>query len=223
MKRALMSLSLAVLLSFALSSVQAATVTYVNEANGGSPWANVNPATSLNVTGTWVITPNTPAGNSDITRSPYDGSDPGGAITNPINAGWADIEYYSVGPSHIPTSATLNFTVDQDGFSFLWGSVDSYNSIEFLNNGVQTLLLTTLTPGMGGVETGVGAAFVSVVDILFDQIVFRSLTTNALEFANIVTSSVAIPLPAAVWLFGSALVGLGYLMRRRRETGPQPA
>jgi hypothetical protein len=56
---------------------------------------------------------------------------------------------------------------------------------------------------------------VTISDILFDRVVFRS-TRNAFEFAN-VTTTAAVPLPAAGLLLMGALAGLRPVSRRRQK------
>lgn len=96
--------------------------------------------------------------------------------------------------------------------SFIWGSPDIYNVIEFkLAGGSQGFFDGTM-----GVRPPNGAGFASVVlttSFLFDEVIFSSITNNAFEIANLSVGQV--PLPAGVWLFISALGGLGLLARRR--------
>jgi len=218
MKRALISLSLAATLSFALSTAQAATVVVLDASDAwNNPQVNLAQTTDLSG-GTWVgAGASVRAGNDDGDfRSPFD---PSGGNNPPPN--WEQLAYFAVGPTNPLNPATLDFDTAQKSLTFLWGSVDDYNTLEFLDDlGVVVLTVTsaTLIGEQGG---GVGAALVSVTDILFHGLRFTSIPSNAFEFSNIVTTPV--PIPPALVLFGSALAGLGYLMRRRRETGPQPA
>lgn len=96
--------------------------------------------------------------------------------------------------------------------SFIWGSPDVYNVVEFKLAGA----LVGSFDGTMGVRPPNGIGFANVVlttGFLFDEIVFSSITNNAFEIANLSVGQV--PLPAGVWLFISALGGLGLLARRR--------
>jgi len=220
LRRALVGFSLVAAVSFTLSSAPAATVTSIDTSNA---WANVVPGQSLNTNGgTWApIAPSEVQGSvSESYRSPFDGSGSG----NSPAPGWEDIWYYSVGPSPNATVlAQLDFNSGQTSLSFLWGSVDDYNVLQFLDQGGN--VFDSVSPDALfnlGADEGSGAAFVIIQGFAqpFFGIRFGS-DTNAFEFSNIATT--AVPIPPALLLFGSALAGLGYLMRRRRETGPQPA
>lgn len=96
--------------------------------------------------------------------------------------------------------------------SFIWGSPDEYNVVEFNLGGA----LQGSFDGTMGVRPPNGTGFADVVlttSFLFDEVVFSSLQNNAFEIANLSVGQV--PLPAGVWLFISALGGLGLLARRR--------
>jgi hypothetical protein len=219
MRRALLSLSLAAVLSLALSSAQAAVVQVLDATNAwDNPQVNLAQTTGLSG-GTWQAgqAASTRQGNDDGDfRSPFDGS---GGNSTPDD--WEQLTYFAVGPTNPFNPATLEFDKGQTSLTLLWGSVDDYNTLEFLDD-VGAVILTVTSATLSGEQGGgVGAALVSVTDILFHGIRFTSIPNNAFEFSNIVTT--AVPIPPALVLFGSALAGLGYLMRRRRATGPQPA
>ena len=97
--------------------------------------------------------------------------------------------------------------------SFIWGSPDEYNTIEFKLGGTSQAVID----GTIGVRPPNGNGFSSVVlttPFLFDELVFSNdPQNNAFEIANLSVGQV--PLPAAAWLLIGAFGGLGILARRR--------
>jgi hypothetical protein len=114
--------------------------------------------------------------------------------------------------------ATFTLATPAHYFGFLWGSVDKFNKISFL--GLGDKLLATFTgadmPTSNG-KSGLGgsyyANFTTSEKIL--KVVLTS-TCDAFEIDNVRVSTV--PVPAALPLFGAALVGMGLVSRRRRKT-----
>lgn len=175
-------------------------------------WAAVNPALSTNTgAGSWLSQAQIRYGSQEnLFRSPFDGS-----ASAPLS-GWENVGYFAVGPSNLPSPATLTYASDQKQFSFLWGSIDSYNYIDFYKG--SSLVYSLLASSVAGAQIGIGAAYVTISDFIFNKVTFRS-TSEALEFSNISSVS-AIPLPAGIALFGSSLgfFGLLALGKRRRLT-----
>jgi len=174
-------------------------------------------------------------GSSAPVVTPPPGSSPDNFLSPFANT---DLEnkqsYFSVGGSDgenggQSTVATLNFSDPlQDSFGFLWGSIDSYNSMEFTmgDNSVHTFTGTDIADFLNA-EYSLGLTanngnydYVALLSFTgFDQydgltkIVFRS-SQSAFEFGL-----APIPLPASVlFLFGGlgGLGGLRLLSRRSR-------
>ena len=109
-------------------------------------------------------------------------------------------------------TATYLYSVDQTEFSLMWGSPDTYNTLEFFNNGgsVFSVVGTAVQPPVSS-----GFVNVSVTDLVFDKVVFSS-ADDSFEYAKL--SHSPIPIPAAVWLFGSGLLGLVGIARRNKNS-----
>ncbi len=134
--------------------------------------------------------------------------------------------YSSVGPDSLSTFDFTNFTGRGQvlsGFSLYWGSIDSYNSLDFRR--ADGSLVRTITgldmPQWNGNQTaGVTNRRVTFgldVQNRIEKIGFRS-SNPAFEFDNIGVTIGAVPEPAswAMLIAGFGLVGA--LLRRRRAS-----
>lgn len=195
---------------FALMSavtVQAATVT--NLGDGQDAYNLVDPSAGTDLAAGLSFDANIRTGSVGVSRSPYDFSGSAGVT------GFEQLSYFSVGPNNTPSPATLDISGGANTLSFLWGSIDGYNSIALYDGAtlLDTILNTDISPSSSE-SAGAGASYVSIFsNAQFDRAVFTS-TSNAFEVANISVS--AIPLPAGALLMLTALGGLGVASRRRK-------
>jgi MYXO-CTERM domain-containing protein len=118
------------------------------------------------------------------------------------------------------TPDILSFS-PQTSFSLLWGSVDTYNTLVFLNSGTPVgtitggdVLAAPLAPPLSNGSQGPnGSAYVTVTGVTFNQVEFLS-SSNSFE-AVVLTST---PEPALYGILGAGLLGLAGLgVRRRRK------
>jgi hypothetical protein len=124
--------------------------------------------------------------------------------------------YAVAGPdSNFPTGfITYDFAKLMTSLSFVWGSPDSYNTLELLNG---STIVGTITPGSTPnlFVNSIDSTLVTVLlnsSEFFNGLRFTS-TTAAFEFANI--TATAVPLPPALLLFGASLFGLGAARKRK--------
>ena len=112
-------------------------------------------------------------------------------------------------------SATYMLGAAINEFSFMWGSVDDYNMIEFWNDGEWLGILGGDDSQLDGAPKRVEWVNATItLDMLFDEVRFIS-GSNAFEYANVGLS--VVPLPAALPLYGAGLAVLGFMGWRRRK------
>ena len=163
------------------------------------------------------------------------GSTPSNTTDFGIALGTDATNYVTSGKNsdHSPTGAsvTVAFQGDQTYLGLLWGSVDSYNTLELLKDGVVVDTITgsdifaaaasqniTLTAQSQGAD---GTVYVNLSNApTFDA--FRVTSSNyAFEFDNVAFKNGSnapneVPLPPALLLIGSAIAGAGLMGRRRK-------
>ncbi|WP_380872793.1 hypothetical protein ACFB49_37030 [Sphingomonas sp. DBB INV C78] len=141
--------------------------------------------------------------------------------------------YASVGID--PDGGVNPGTLDLSGFtsisqiSFLWGSIDTYNTVEFQDAAGN--VLASFTGGLDGIAPADGGQTnpasnrlvtfdISGVDSgLLAKLVFTS-GQNAFEFDNVAITSAPVPEPAtwAMMIAGFGMIGAASRTRRARHT-----
>jgi hypothetical protein len=186
----------------AVSAGHATTITNVN-APGSYALVDLTNSLDLPTGAAWVSagTPTVQTGSLvNEYRSPLQGA--GGTLEE-------DTPYWNVLGRE---TGILDFDGTHTSLSLLWGSVDTYNTIEFWLGGslvtsvISTLLAPAPVPGNSG-----GASFVTVSNLTFDEVRFVS-NSNSFEFLGV---SAAVPLPAGGLLLIGAIGGLAALRRRK--------
>ena len=174
--------------------------------------------TSVGNGGTATFTPDAASPQAGV----YAGSIPNVA-TSPF--GGSSLSEYLVAEPR--DNVTLTYASQQTTLNLLWGTVDTYNSLNlgFLEGGalVGNLTITgaevAQAVGGGFLANGTTGAYVSITDPIFngndipfgfDQVVAVS-TQQALEFVPGTT----VPEPATLALLGFGLLSLGFVQQRR--------
>lgn len=186
---------------------------------------------------TWTDDPSVPYGSArGLYQSPFH--------SNTLTATNA---FFSVGGAVTPNDPTVPASpspasllwsagADQSSFSILWGSIDTFNVLNFKNNGtlvysltgtaVANLINSTFGTSLAASSSG-GFGAVALLSIafsgrdVFDEVQFVS-TAAAFEFALAVPppiSTLSVPAPTNGLLFGAAFacLALGYGLRQRHR------
>ncbi|MCF8468213.1 MAG: VPLPA-CTERM sorting domain-containing protein [Sneathiella sp.] len=147
-----------------------------------------------------------------------------GSIPNVYRSPWQntanpDGTYTSV---EADSYASYVFDTGYDAVSFMWGSVDDYNGLEFYYQGDWVDALYGDDAQLNSVQKGLGFIVATVMATgMFDEVRFSS-GTNAFEYANLTVS--AVPLPAALPLYGAGLAVMGFVgWRKRRKSATATA
>lgn len=109
---------------------------------------------------------------------------------------------------------TFNFGQDCDYFGLLWGSVDAYNFLEFIKDGVSQGIVAgsdVISPANGYQREG-GSAYVNISGITFDRVVAFS-TSYAFEIDNVAYGKVPDGGMTLI-LLGTALSAMGLIRRK---------
>ena len=132
-------------------------------------------------------------------------------------------DYVTVPKSDTNGSGSVMVTglPDSNYFGLWWGSMDAYNTLAFYFNGVATgESFTGSDVTAGGSANGAQTGFVTNHYVnFFDLETFNSFEMSSTQFAfeadNIAVGNV--PIPAAIWLLGSGLIGLFGIRRRFKK------
>jgi hypothetical protein len=134
--------------------------------------------------------------------------------------------YYAVGPS-TSTTGTIDLSSfgDINSISFIWGSVDSFNTLQFLDASMNVLATFTgdeiSSPADGNRTEATTNPLVTFDLTGSDASNFSYLrltsTSNAFEIDDLLIGAVPEPATWALMLLGFA--GISMAMRRRRKPG----
>jgi len=125
--------------------------------------------------------------------------------------------YSSVGGTKEPSFLSFALAELQGAISFVWGSPDPFNVIEFYRNG--TLIDTATGGGLGNFGENIALPTVMISDIGdgdgFDTFVFRS-KAPAFEFSTLKSIPLSpVPVPAAGLMLLTAIGAVSFLRRRK--------
>ena len=136
------------------------------------------------------------------------------SLTNVYRSPWEgtssdNLQYTSV------RSGTAGYNLTGNSLSFLWGSPDHYNTLTFWTQTGGTGDSVSLTGDLLGEPQHFGHHLVLILTSeTFRSVTFGTATIPAFEFANLVATT---PIPAALSLFGSGVLVLGWFARRTRR------
>lgn len=208
MRKLKSGLLLAALGAMALTATPAWAAITLTSVPGSNPYAGPAPTYNFDFatpefTGGSILT-----GFSGIGAQPY-GSTGG---------------YAAVGPgAGSPGILNLSSFADINWISFIWGSIDDYNTLEVLNAAGTVLASWTgsavVAPANGNQSDPeknrlVTITFTGTDRTAVDRLRFSS-TQNAFEFDNV--SVAAVPEPAAWMLMLMGMAAVGFSMRRKEK------
>jgi PEP-CTERM motif len=134
--------------------------------------------------------------------------------------GQRDLTYYLTVPvstSVSPVSVTIGFGgATYNYFGLWWGSMDTYNTLEFLRGGVvvDTVLGTTFSDGSGAQDAAKTNKYVNFYGMPNFDAVRLTSTNYAFEVDNLAVGNNLVPEPLTMVLLGSGLLGLFGLRRK---------
>ena len=175
-------LTLAMIGAAALQTAHALTIDFDSSTPPGVSFAGDYIVTNQSIGGLYAA-PNPQSGNYYATYS----------SANPI----------------VPSSSTITLGGTYKSLSFTWGSVDNYNTLELLRNGVIVDTVTganALPPGSGD-QGPAGTMTYTINGISFDSIKFLT-GSNAFEVDNLKLSTSVPDGGATAALLGLAMLGL---------------
>lgn len=214
---------------FATAQANAAVTINVELINPGTVYPTFSSPTSnpLADSTTGSVLQNIIGSVPNAYRSPFDA--PSGAATpaSAVNA-YTAVQNASTATYNI---GTLTSNPNAVGISFLWGSPDFFNQVEFFNGAVSLGAVSSLdltNPNANPPQNpATGQSWVVILaGAPWTSVVFSS-TRNAFEFTSLFAACSpegstcappgAVPLPAALPLFAAGLGFVGFVARRRKQ------
>jgi len=140
--------------------------------------------------------------------------------------------YYSVGLNDGTTGVIdLSSFADISSISLLWGSIDTYNTLQFLDSANNVLATfggsTIINPAVGNQSDPSTNRVVTFLLTGTDVTAFSRLrltsNSNAFEIDNLAINPILVPEPVSWVLMLLGFCGLGLSIRRHRSGLPQVA